>query len=118
MGPTRKPGEGLWIRAPVLTIHGHQCTLMSMIKATASQLKAKMGRYMKAVREGKEVLVTDRDRPVARLVPMQAAEEASGLVSSAPRDPTAPPLGDVAVEGLGRRGTDSTAMLLEDRARR
>ena len=89
-----------------------------MIKASASQLKAKMGRYMKAVREGKEVVVTDRDRPVARLVPMSVPEEPSGLQSSAPRDPTAPPLGEVVVVGVRRRGTDSTAMLLADRARR
>lgn len=91
---------------------------MSMIRTTASQLKAKMGRYMKAVREGREVVVTDRDRPVARIVPMQASEEPAGLKSSAPRDPTAPPLGEVVVEGVRRRGTDSTALLLQERARR
>lgn len=91
---------------------------MSMIKATASELKAKMGRYMRAVREGKEVLVTDRDRPVARLVPVAAAEQAAGLRYSAPRDPTAPPLGELTVKGIRRRGIDSTALLLEDRARR
>ncbi len=92
---------------------------MSMIKATASQLKAKMGRYMKAVRAGKEVVVTDRDRPFARLVPMLAQPEApAGLRTSAPRDPAAPPLGAIVVHGLRRRGTDTTAILVEDRTRR
>lgn len=91
---------------------------MSMIKATASQLKAKMGRYMKAVREGKEVVVTDRDTPVARLVPMLGAVEPAGPRASAPRDPAAPPLGEVTVRGVRRRGTDSVAALLDDRARR
>jgi len=89
-----------------------------MIKTSASQLKAKMGRYMRAVRSGQEVLVTDRDQPVARLVPVDAAAPTTGLRTSAPRDPAAPALGEIEVRGLRRRGIDTTALLVEDRSRR
>ncbi len=91
---------------------------MSMIKVSASQLKAKMGRYMRAVRDGKQVVVTDRDRPVARLVPFEPAERVAALQASQPRDPAAPPLGEVVVRAISFRGTDTTALLQEDRARR
>jgi len=91
---------------------------MSMIKASASQIKAKMGRYMQAVKDGKEVLITDRERPVARLVPYQAEVGPARPVLASPRDPAAPPLGQLEVRALRYRGTDTTALLREDRSRR
>ncbi len=89
-----------------------------MIKVSASGLKAKMGQYMRAVRSGKEVLVTDRDQPVARLVPVAKHPEVEGLVASQPRDPTAPPLGRVKVRPVHVRGIDTNTLLREDRNRR
>lgn len=92
---------------------------MSMtIKTTASQFKAKLGVFMRAVRAGKEVLVTDRDQPVARLVPIRGVPEPEVLRTSRPADPTAPSLGKVDVRGISPRHTDTTAMLREDRQRR
>jgi len=91
---------------------------MSMIKVSSSRLKAKLGQYMRAVRQGKSVLVTDRDEPVARLVPIDSDPQRGGVVAIRPRDPTAPPLGRVQVRGLRTRGIDTMALLLEDRARR
>jgi prevent-host-death family protein len=89
-----------------------------MIRTTASQFKAKLCAYMRAVREGKEVLVTDRDRPVARFVPAVALSDRSAVRVVAPRDPTAPRLGDVRVRPIHYRGPSTTAILQEERNRR
>ena len=89
-----------------------------MIRVSSSRLKAKMGVYMRAVREGKQILVTDRDQPVARLVPVGTERGREPLAAVRPRDPAAPPLGKVRVRGIRPRETDTTAMLLEDRDRR
>ncbi len=90
------------------------------LKASSSRLKAKMGQYMRAVRAGKEVVVTDRDRPVARLVPYDERGVAGQeeLTVARPRDPTAPPLGEVEVRAIQYRGRATTELLEEDRARR
>jgi prevent-host-death family protein len=89
------------------------------LRTSASRLKAKLGQYMRAVRSGKEVVVTDRGEPVARLVPYRettgAAEEPT---IERPRDPAAPPLGDVEVRPVRYRGKSTTALLSEDRRRR
>jgi len=88
------------------------------MKTSASKLKAQMGKYMRAVRAGKEVVVTDRDQPVARLVPYKKAADTSAVLRSQHRDPTAPPLGQVDIRAIDYRGTATTALLHEDRARR
>jgi prevent-host-death family protein len=90
---------------------------MSM-KTSASQLKAKMGRYMRAIRAGRELVITDRGEPVARLLPYRDHPNVAGLVVSQPRDPTAPPLGLVDVRPIRYDGTSTTQLLREDRDRR
>jgi prevent-host-death family protein len=40
------------------------------------ELKARLSAYLAAVQQGKEVIVTDRGRPVARIVPVDAEWEA------------------------------------------
>jgi prevent-host-death family protein len=42
------------------------------MKAGVAQLKAGLSRYLERVKAGHEVLVTDRGRPVAKLVPIGA----------------------------------------------
>ena len=42
------------------------------MQASIVQLKAKLSAYINQVRQGEEVLVTDRGGPVARLIPYQA----------------------------------------------
>lgn len=91
---------------------------MDMITTSASRLKAQMGKYMRAVRDGQEIVITDRDRPVARLVPHDAEDEPQQLVLAFPRDPLAPELGKIEVRGLDFCGTDTTALLRRDRDRR
>lgn len=89
-----------------------------MIKTSASKFKSKLGQFMRAVREGKEVLVTDRDQPVAKLVPVRPANPSPAIHVSGPRDPASPSLGRIVVAGIKHRSTDTTSMLREDRDRR
>jgi prevent-host-death family protein len=46
--------------------------------ARIGQLRNGLSRYLDQVREGGEVLVLDRDRPVARIVPAGASHPAAG----------------------------------------
>ena len=89
-----------------------------MIKARSSQLKAKLGQYLRAVRGGKEVIVHDRETPIARLVPFSvSAKERDEWIVSA-KDPAAPLLGSIKIRGIAFRGTDSLGALRKDRAKR
>ena len=90
------------------------------IRTSSSHLKAKLGQYMRAVRAGKEVVVTDRDQPVARLLPYRegTASPPEAPEVAMPRDPAAPPLGRVEVRAIRYRGRSTTSLLAEDRGRR
>ena len=46
-----------------------------MKRASISSLRAKLSQYLDAVREGEEVLVTDRGRAVARITPVRGTVE-------------------------------------------
>lgn len=89
-------------------------------RTSSSQLKAKMGRYMRAVRAGEEVVVTDRDQPVAKLVPYRPVDRTAPeeLPIARPKDPGAPPFSRVTVEPIRYKGRSTTALLEEDRGRR
>ena len=89
-----------------------------MIYAKIAKFRAKLGKYVKAVRQGGEVVIQDRDTPIARLVPYEARDRAEEYLVWRHKDPSAPRLGDIKVRGIPYRGTDSTAMLREDRNRR
>jgi len=43
-----------------------------MMRVSISQLKDQLSAYLKKVQSGETVLVTDRDRPVAKLEPVDA----------------------------------------------
>jgi len=64
--------------------------------AKIGQLRDGLSRYIDQVRDGSEILVLDRDRPVARIVPAGSARPAPG--SDAER------LLDLERRGLLRRG--------------
>ena len=40
-----------------------------MKTATVLKLKASLGEYLKSVKAGEEVMITERGRPIARLTP-------------------------------------------------
>jgi prevent-host-death family protein len=46
-----------------------------MRTAKISELKARLSAHIEYVKRGEEVLILDRNKPVARLVPAQAAED-------------------------------------------
>lgn len=48
-----------------------------MTKVSVARLKAELSRFVAAAKQGEEVLITERGRPVARLVAVQAPERAS-----------------------------------------
>ncbi|MGE0030050.1 MAG: type II toxin-antitoxin system Phd/YefM family antitoxin [Steroidobacteraceae bacterium] len=87
-----------------------------MEKVSISRLKDQLSAYLKKVEAGQTVVVTDRNKPVARLAPIAAASRESdrikalvqqGLVSM----PKAPPL---SIEEIrGKRPVASGARLLE-----
>ena len=89
-----------------------------MMRTSVSRLKAKLGQYMRAVREGREVTITDRDQPVARLVPYRAPLQRAALEVARPRDPTAPQPGEVVVRAIRYGGRSTTQILRADRDRR
>lgn len=90
------------------------------VRVSSSRLKARLGRYMRSVRAGGEIEVTDRDQPVARLVPWSERPDAGpgGPPAEQARDPGAPPLGEIDVKPIRYRGRSTTALLEEDRRRR
>ncbi|MCB1055113.1 MAG: type II toxin-antitoxin system prevent-host-death family antitoxin [Acidobacteria bacterium] len=50
-----------------------------MLKTIGSrELKTRLGTYLRAVREGATLVITDRGRPVAELRPLSAMEDEEG----------------------------------------
>ncbi|MGH9465689.1 MAG: type II toxin-antitoxin system Phd/YefM family antitoxin [Thermoanaerobaculia bacterium] len=76
-----------------------------MKQAKIGQLKDSLSRYLDFVRAGGEVLVLDRDRPVARLVPVGRAGGAPG--------PDEERLARLERQGLLRRGVGDPAEWLD-----
>jgi prevent-host-death family protein len=82
-----------------------------------ARFKAQLSAYLRTVRKGHELVITDRDRPVARVLPYSEAPPKGALQVVEPRlDPAGlkrlrfPP-----VRGVK---TDVVSLLLEDRAKR
>ena len=73
-----------------------------MNKAKIADLKNNLSRYLAYVREGGEVLVLDRDTPVARLVPFAAPRERGG--AGVRRRGADERLADLERQGLIKRG--------------
>jgi prevent-host-death family protein len=77
------------------------------------ELRADLSRLIKRVREGEEIVVTDRGKAVARIVPVDGQRKidrliAAGVVKPAPRRTPRPlpkpiegagPLSDLVIEG-------------------
>lgn len=88
------------------------------MRVSASKLKAHLGRFLKTVRAGKEVVVTDRGEPVARLLPFASGQREDHTPTERAPDPGAPPLGELRVESVRSTGPSSTELLADDRRRR
>jgi len=76
---------------------------------TASKLRAQWGKFMRRVRSGEEITITDRERPVAKLVPFEADED-DDLQIQEPAEPfTAASF--KTIKPIAYSATDSLAML-------
>lgn len=84
----------------------------------ARELKVRLGTYLRQVRQGRTLVVTDRGQPVAELRPVAAATgveavlaglEARGVVTRPTRKRLAP------FRGVESRGASLSAAVLEDR---
>jgi antitoxin (DNA-binding transcriptional repressor) of toxin-antitoxin stability system len=90
-----------------------------MKRAMISDLKNRLSYYLRFVRKGESVLVLDRDRAIARIEPIGAAELADDVAelvrTGALRPPTAPlPRGWV--NRRTRTDSDVVGALLAERA--
>mgnify|MGYP001571684189 CR=1 FL=1 len=84
-----------------------------MISVNIAVLKAKLSFYLGQVKKGNEILVMDRNTPVARMLPSAAAKGL--LIVKAKKSPAT--LKAMKASPAKHR-TDSTALLREERDRR
>jgi prevent-host-death family protein len=82
-----------------------------------AKFKAHLSRYLRAVRGGQELVITDRDRPVARIVPYTEQDRRPQLQV---REPILDPaeLKHLRFSPVPGVKTDIVGVLLEDRAKR
>jgi prevent-host-death family protein len=84
--------------------------------ANVAEIKARFSSFLRQVAAGETVTVTNRDRPVARLVP--ALEEKDSVRIRKPLKDPAGLIGLLKVPPVKGRRTDSLKLLLEDRRKR
>jgi prevent-host-death family protein len=48
-----------------------------MLTVAVAEIKARLSSYLKRIKAGEEILITERGTPVARLVPLKGGEVAS-----------------------------------------
>jgi prevent-host-death family protein len=87
---------------------------MAMKRVKIAELKDHLSQHLREVERGGEVEVTDRDRPIARIVPVRRA--GPSLVLLAPRRPFASVRGRR--HAPARWDVSSTELLLEERQQR
>ncbi len=87
---------------------------VAMKRVKIAELKDQLSRHLRAVEQGAEVEVTDRDRPIARIVPV--SRTGSSLVVRPPLRP----FSTVRTRRYApsRWDVSSTELLLEERQRR
>ncbi|MGZ5214452.1 MAG: type II toxin-antitoxin system Phd/YefM family antitoxin [Actinomycetota bacterium] len=87
---------------------------VAMKRVKIAELKDQLSSHLRAVERGAEVEVTDRDRPIARIVPV--SRTGSSLVVRPPRRPFSTVRGKR--HAPARWDVSSTELLLEERQRR
>jgi prevent-host-death family protein len=85
-----------------------------MKRVKIAELKDQLSKYLRAVEGGAEVEVTDRDRPIARIVPIGEDDRRVALI------PPKRPFASIRSKRHrpARWRASSTQMLLEERQRR
>ncbi len=87
---------------------------MAMKRVKIAELKDNLSRHLREAERGGEVEVTDRDRPIARIVPIPGAEEPIVV------RPRTRPFSSIRSKRYSRAGwtVSSLDLLLEERQRR
>lgn len=86
---------------------------MTVTSIGVAELKARLSEFLREVRSGHEVVVMDRNKPVARIVPYEAQERSCIVREPIGRYRT---LGDVPMPSRPRGLTmDPVELLLQDR---
>ena len=87
---------------------------VAMIRVKIADLKDQLSKYLRAVERGAEVEVTDRDRPIARILPIDASHPPVRIV------PPKRPFASISRKRYppARWTTSSTDLLLEERQQR
>lgn len=80
------------------------------------EFRNKLSRYLKKVREGREIVITDRETPIGRVIPYKKGKSEEVLTIQEPPE---------GYEGLAKLSfpdlpvkVDAVELLLEDRRRR
>jgi prevent-host-death family protein len=79
-----------------------------------AQLKSRLSQHLREVRAGETLTVLDRNTPIARIVPIDSADD---LVITKPA-PDAPSLASLRFPNPPKLDVDIVSVLLEDRRRR
>lgn len=74
-------------------------------RAAVADLKAHLSRYLRRVKAGEEVVITERNVPIARLVPLTGAEAGDDVIR------------DLEARGIARAGTGHLPKAFWDLAR-
>jgi prevent-host-death family protein len=67
------------IKKTTIVISQNMVWRTTMLKASVSELKASASEYLKLVKGGEEVLLTDRGNPIAKIIPLRTSELAADL---------------------------------------
>ena len=85
-----------------------------MKRVRIAELKSELSKHLRAVEKGAEIEVTDRDRPIARIVPASAVEPPAQIIPAR-----------ISLEKVRKRRVkparwrlDVVELLLEDRRKR
>ena len=87
---------------------------VAMTRVKIAELKNRLSFYLRAVEQGAEIEITDRDRPIARLVP---ASRPTGSIRIIPPTKSFSQLRKIRYPRTSVP-IDSTALLLEERGKR
>lgn len=97
-----------------VTTDGHLVVMSKENRVGVAELKARLSHYLRLVQRGERVMVLDRERPVAQLVPV---EEQRGLVVRPPRPGAGRP-GDIRPRPGPPIDIDVVALVREERGER
>lgn len=87
-----------------------------VISANVSKLKLHLGKYLKMVRRGRDVIVLDRSTPVAKLVPY--TDDAADVISISPPSEDPAELAGLCFDPIESAAASSLDFLLAERRER